>query len=212
MPWLTGDLTVETGSKMLATFIALFGALCAIPALSRFVRVKRAVYALSRTTLDTRGLPTNLLPRTGLNASLLNSLEDPYFNTVLVYGVRGSGKTTAIQRAPNKRLGVTEWTMAAEDGPSATAELKENWRALFVRWSKPEDRAFDKKVCSSVAANNPLVVVVSVEASASPSALKSLLHFCKTMSYNTQLVSSIPCWVPERTSAATKQSDKQTRI
>jgi hypothetical protein len=185
VPWLIQTLNIETGSKMLVTFIAIFGALWAtFPVVSRFVRVKRAVYVLSRATLCT-GLPTqHLLPRPGLLNSLKNALDDPNFNSVLVYGVRGSGKTTAINKALDKRLAVVAWTMAAEEGTAATAELKENWRSLFSPWSRPEDRAFDEDVCRRIVANcdNPLVVVILVETSTSPSALKSLLHFCKTMS------------------------------
>jgi Cdc6-like AAA superfamily ATPase len=114
VPWLIKTLNVETGSKMLVTFIAIFGALWAtFPAVSRFVRVKRAVYVLSRETLCS-GLPAHLLPRPGLLNSLKSALEDPNLNTVLVYGVRGSGKTTAMNKALEKRLAVVAWTMAAE--------------------------------------------------------------------------------------------------
>jgi hypothetical protein len=52
-PWLTGILTAETGLKMLAMLVALCGTMyTAIPALLRYLRIKRAAYALAKTTID----------------------------------------------------------------------------------------------------------------------------------------------------------------
>lgn len=49
-----------------------------------------------------------LLPRKDLNDYIVRALEDPEFNAVLVYGVRGSGKTTGIVKALTGRRGVVE--------------------------------------------------------------------------------------------------------
>eukprot|EP00529_Nitzschia_sp_RCC80_P020404 CAMPEP_0113448790 /NCGR_PEP_ID=MMETSP0014_2-20120614/4951_1 /TAXON_ID=2857 /ORGANISM="Nitzschia sp." /LENGTH=396 /DNA_ID=CAMNT_0000340019 /DNA_START=55 /DNA_END=1245 /DNA_ORIENTATION=+ /assembly_acc=CAM_ASM_000159 len=216
MPWLTENPNVETGLRMLMTFIAIVGALWAVfPTVSYFVRVKRAAYVLSRVTLKyTRALPKHLLPRPTVMSSLLNALDDPDFNTVLVYGKRGSGKTTAIEKALGKRLGVLQWTLAADDGPTATAELKDKWSEVFRPWIKPEDREFDMNVCSAIATNckKTLVVIISVESSAKPSALKIVLHFCKTMSYNTQLVRFIVDISSSRVAVALQTDLKKLRI
>jgi hypothetical protein len=87
VPWLITALNVETGSRMLVTFMAVFGALwVTFPTVSRFARVKLAVYVMSRTTVSTAELlPTHLLPRPSLINSLNNALDDPKFNTVFVY-------------------------------------------------------------------------------------------------------------------------------
>jgi hypothetical protein len=222
MPWLMGDLTAETGLKMLATLVALFGALYAVlyavsPALSRYFRVKHAVYVLSTTSVDITKLIHRpyLLPRKPLNDSLLRSLEDPEFNTVLVYGVRGSGKTTAVVKALSAKRGVIEWSMSATDYDSATAEMRQNWDDLFSRWRKSEDRDFDKIVCRAFAAKNegiPLVVVVSVEAASNPYALESLLRFCKTKSYDYHLVRFIVDVSSSRTALALKTDTSKLRL
>ena len=69
---------------------------------------------------------------------------------------------------------------------SATAEMKEYWKELF----DPLDRTYAEDVCLRILHKygRPLIVVVSVEAQAKPTALRSLLHFCKAMSYNTKYV------------------------
>lgn len=218
MTWLTTTLNVETVSKIMVTLIAIVGALWAmVPSVSLFLRVRLAAYILSSAKLQyTRGLPAHLLPRTTLMNALQKALDDTDFNTVLVYGIRGSGKTTAIEKRLSKRAGVLQWTLSATDGPAATTELKDKWTEVFLPWTKPGDRNFDMRVCQTIKHisknNNTLAIIVSVESSAKPSALKAVLHFCKTMSYNTQLVRFIVDISSSRVAVALQTDLKKLRI
>jgi hypothetical protein len=171
----------------------LVAAISTLPSF-RFVRVKRASYVLSRAKVkNTRVVPEYLLARLALTASLNNALENSEYDTVLVYGKRGSGKTTAIEQTLGTRFGVLQWVLAADEGAAATIELHEKWTGMFDSWKKSSDRDFELDVCASIlnglgGLGKALIVIVSVESSAKPTALKNVLHFCKTMSYNTMLV------------------------
>lgn len=157
---------------MVVGFSALFPA--------RFLRVKWAAFVLSRTKIKhTREAPDYLVARPALITSLHNALENSEYNTVLVYGQRGSGKTTAIEQTLRTRLGVLQWTLATDDGTAATTELYERWKRMFDPWTKPSDRDFELDACSSAlkSQGKALVVVISVESSAKPAALKMYFIF-----------------------------------
>lgn len=188
VPWLISEISVDTVTRMEVGLISVAGFLWALRS-TRFFRVRLAAAELSQAKLE-RIFPEYLLPRDGLMQELRTALELKNFYTVLVYGERGAGKTTAIQNALSQRRGVALWNLRAEEGQAATAELIESWKLMFSSWEKPDDRSFDKLVCKRILKKqgNELIVVVSVQSSAQPSALKSVLYFCKTMSYDTKLV------------------------
>jgi hypothetical protein len=80
---------------------------------------------------------------------------------VLVYGVRGSGKTTAVVKAfLSGRRGVVEWIMSAADYGSATDEMHKNWNELFSLWKNPEDRNFEDRDFDKIVCRASLVLVV----------------------------------------------------
>jgi hypothetical protein len=70
-------------------------------------------------------------------------LENSEYDTVLVYGKRGSGKTTAIEQTLGTRFGVLQWVLAADEGAAATIELHEKWTGMFDSWKKSSDRDFE---------------------------------------------------------------------
>mmetsp|Transcript_12808 Transcript_12808/g.31092 ORF Transcript_12808/g.31092 Transcript_12808/m.31092 type:complete len:399 (-) Transcript_12808:179-1375(-) len=190
LPWLAREITVETTIRLLVAVVSLVGAFFAVFSL-RFVRLQRAAYVLSRAKVKlTRGAPDYLLARPTVTAALQKTLENRHYNTILVYGQRGSGKTTAIEQTLSTRSGVLQWTLSADEGAAATKELDERWKEIFHPWIKPFDRDFELDVCASIlkSRGKALIIVLSVESSAKPAALKNVLHYCKTMSYNTHLV------------------------
>ena len=195
MSWLAKTINVESVSRILATLIVIIGTVYAMfPKVSYYLRVRQAAKVLSRAPLKfTRKLPDFVLPRQDVMSSLHGGLNDPDFNTVLVYGERGSGKTTAIEWNLRKRLGVFQWTVLATEGPAATVELEDKWIRIFRQWMKPEDSDFELDVCSYIvdSRENPLVVVISIDSDADPSVLRSVLHFGKKYAYNTQRVRMI---------------------
>jgi len=193
-PWLAKDVTLESILRLLVAAASLGGTLVAaffvVPSL-RFVRVKTAAYVLSRAQVKySRVVPDNLLAREALTESLLIALKNPDYKTVLVYGQRGAGKTTAIEQTLRTRSGVVQWSWESDEGPATTKELQEKWKSTFSPWMKPLDRNFDLDVCASILKilGKALVIVISLESATEPAALKHVLHFCKMMSYNTQLV------------------------
>jgi hypothetical protein len=194
LPWLAKEITVETVARLLVALVTLVAAISTLLSPARFVRVKWASYVLSRAKVKhTRVVPKYLLARPALTASLNNALENSEYKTVLVYGQRGSGKTTAIEQTLGTHFGVFQWFLAADEGAAATIELHEKWKGMFDSWKKSSDRDFELDVCASIlnglcGLGKALIVIVSVESSAKPTALKNVLHFCKTMSYNTMLV------------------------
>ena len=212
LPWLAKDLNLESMVRVLVALVSLVAALSVLFSLP-FLRVKRASYVLSRVKVKhTRQTPDYLLARPEVIASLQKALEHYDYKTVLVYGQRGSGKTTAIEQTLGSHLGVVQWTLAADEGPAATKELHERWTRLFDPWKKQYDQDFELDVCASIlnSRGKSLVIVISVESSAKPAALKNVLHFCKTMSYNTQLVRFV---VDISSSRAALQTDlKKLRI
>jgi hypothetical protein len=151
----------------------------------RFFRVRLDAFRFARLILRAH-LPKNLIQRQGLFEEFRDALQDPDFDTVMLYGTRGARKTTAIETVLQKQQGVLAWSLTANTYESATVEMKELWKELFV----PLDRTYAEDVCLQILHNygRPLIIVVSVEAQAKPTALRSLLHFCKSMSYNTKYV------------------------
>ena len=210
-PLLTDTLTV---SQLLMALISLATAGWALFS-ARFVRVKVAAHVMSKMKAKhTRHVPEYLLPRPAIRASLLAALDDVDFNTVLVYGQRGSGKTTIIEHALEQRLGVVYWTLAASDYAQTTSELQEKWTIMFDPWRRLTDREFEFDVCAAIIAKKgrALVVAVSVESDADPSVLRSVLHFCKTMSYNTQRVRFVVDNSSSRVAVALRTDLKKLRI
>mmetsp|Transcript_2188 Transcript_2188/g.5028 ORF Transcript_2188/g.5028 Transcript_2188/m.5028 type:complete len:378 (-) Transcript_2188:172-1305(-) len=185
MSWLTDSPDFEAVSRMVLTLLTLAVTWWSLPLAKRFYRVRFDAYRFSRLQLRTH-LPQNLLHRRGVFDSFKAALEDPDFNTVMLYGTRGAGKTTAIESVLQKQKGVVAWNLTANTYESATAEMKQYWKELF----DPLDRTYAEDVCLRILHKygRPLIVVVSVEAQAKPTALRSLLHFCKSMSYNTKYV------------------------
>lgn len=185
MNWLTDSSDFKTVSKIMLTLLTLILTWWSLPLVKIFFCVRYDAFRFSRLTLRTH-LPKNLLQRHGVFAALKAALQDPDFNTVILYGTRGAGKTTAIESVLQKQKGVVAWSLTANTYESATAEMKEYWKELFV----PLDRTYAEDVCLRILHKygRPLIIVVSVEAQAKPTALRSLLHFCKSMSYNTKYV------------------------
>ena len=183
--WLTDSPDFETVSRMVLTLLTLAVSWWSLPLVKRFYRVRFDAYRFLRLQLRTH-LPRNLLHRRGVFESFEAALEDPDFNTVMLYGTRGAGKTTAIESVLQKQKGVVMWSLTANTYESATAKMKEYWKELF----DPLDRTYAEDVCLRILHKygRLLIVVVSVEAQAKPTALRSLLHFCKAMSYNTKYV------------------------
>lgn len=193
--WLAKTINVESVSRILATLFVIVGTVYTVfPKVSYFLRVRQAAKVLSSSPLKfTLKIPDFVLPRQDVMNSLNAGLNNLYFNTVLVYGERGSGKTTAIEWYLRKRLGVIQWTVLATEGPAATLELEDKWIRTFRQWMNPTDSDFELDVCSYItdSRKNPLVVVLSIDSDADPSVLRSVLHFCKKYSYNTQRVRMI---------------------
>ena len=184
---VAATINVESVLKMLVALIAVLGSTVAIPWAMTSFRVRRAAYTLSRAKyVDNKPLPDYMLPRTDVMNSLSAALLSTTLNTVLVYGVRGSGKTTAIAKYMKARLGVRAWSLSSTKGDAAIIELNEKWAAMFRPWQKLEDMDFGHQVCKHIiASKRSLVLVISVEAEAEPGVLRNALQFCKMKSYNT---------------------------
>ena len=58
------------------------------------------------TRCSNEKLPDYMLPRQDVMTRLSGALRRSMFETVLVYGARGSGKTTAFTQCMHKRVGV----------------------------------------------------------------------------------------------------------
>mmetsp|Transcript_44801 Transcript_44801/g.108703 ORF Transcript_44801/g.108703 Transcript_44801/m.108703 type:complete len:419 (+) Transcript_44801:641-1897(+) len=160
-----------------------------LPFVKRFCRVRLDAFRFSRCTLmmlrPRRYLPKNLVQRACVFESLKAALKGhDFFTTVILYGPRGAGKKRrTIKSVLQNRKGVVVWwKLTANTYRSATAQLEKFWEELFV----PMDRTYSEDACRRVLHKygRPLVIVVSVEAHAEPTALTSLLYWCKVMSYN----------------------------
>ena len=105
MSWLTDSPDFETVSRIVLTLLTLAVTWWSLPLVKRFYRVRFDAYRFSRLRLRTH-LPQNLLHRHGVFESFGAALEDTDFNTVMLYGTRGAGKTTAIESVLQKQKGV----------------------------------------------------------------------------------------------------------
>ena len=113
--WLTDSPDFETVSRMVLTLLTLAVSWWSLPLVKRFYRVRFDAYRFLRLQLRTH-LPRNLLHRRGVFESFEAALEDPDFNTVMLYGTRGAGKTTAIESVLQKQKGVVMWSLTANTG------------------------------------------------------------------------------------------------
>jgi hypothetical protein len=69
-----------------------------------------------------------------MKAFLKHLINDVDFETVLVYGVHGTGKTAAIKTALDNRLRFVMWTLRSRAGEAAILELAANWKVVFYPW------------------------------------------------------------------------------
>lgn len=214
--WVATTISVESLSKIVATLIVIAGALTALfPQVSFYYRVWKAARVLSKSQLEfTREPPAYVLPRQDVLDSLQGALNDSEYNTALVYGERGSGKTTAIEWNLRNRLGIVQWTLLSTTGPDITLELEGKWTREFSKWAKPEDRKFELTVCNFIKKyyKNPLVVIITIDADAGPTVLRSVVHFCKKYGYQTSRVRMIVDISSSRIAAAMNTSLTKLRL
>lgn len=216
--WLTETVNVETVLKMMVAVISIltsmFVASWTVTSCSTTLRVWRAAYTLSREKyVSNNKLPDYMLPRKDVMTSLSEALSRSSLDTVLVYGARGSGKTTAITQCLRERVGVKAWSLTATKGDAAIAELHEEWRAMFRPWQRPEDINFEHQVCKSIIkSERSLVLIISVEADAEPAVLRNVLHFCKIKSYNTGNLRIVVDISSSRTAVALQTNLRDLRV
>lgn len=154
----------------------------------RFYRVWAASRDLSSNKLKLK-LKGYQLQRDNFVQSLTQALKFDEFTTLLVYGQRGIGKSTAIYQALRGRAGVWQWTVSKED-ESAFVKLESSLDEMFAPWkrdNRPEQFKIDV-LSSIVEKRGPIIIVVSLDASTTADHVLNILRFCKQWGEDKKLI------------------------
>ena len=179
---------------LLFCFFAFVLVFCGImDSTTQIIRVRKAAIALSSAPLNCNcNLANFVVPRKDIMDALDAAFDCFIRDTVLVYGERGSGKTTAIEwYLRNRFSGVVQLRVGSKEGPSINEELEEKWTKLFGPWIfRPwvfpwNSKSFWEEVLKYIeeSGRNPLVVILSMEADPGPQVMESVICFRRSLTF-----------------------------
>ena len=119
--------------------------------------------------------------RPHIESAFVAALQSENSETVLIYGPRGSGKTSFIRSALRDRQAVLAIDVTKKNADEAADQLREKL-SESVPLAKNQSDLFILKVFSLCRATP--VVVVSMEEECTGEALRAVLAVCKSISYN----------------------------
>ena len=152
----------------------------------RWILVRCAAVKLYCKSVEFRISDGEFVERPDLDREFTHALQAIESKTVLVYGIRGNGKTSLIFHALRKKRGVISVDLKKNGHDDVQTEIVEQVASaigfpfgLFL--FKP-----DENFLADVFAACPVrpIVVMSMEAMASGAALHGVLVLCKSLSYN----------------------------
>jgi hypothetical protein len=108
------------------------------------------------------------------------------YRTVLVYGQRGSGKTTFIYSALSGRRGFVSIKIDRKTGDDASKQLIDELSKSLHFFGTEQDSNFVRDVFAACPV--PTTVLVSIEAKCNGEVLESVLIMCKILSYERALL------------------------
>lgn len=166
---------IFSGMLTLAVTVLVFG--------RRWILVRLAALRLASKRL--KGVTVRdgeYVKRPEKEKEVLVALKSPNYETVLVYGSRGSGKTSLIGHTLKGRKGVFEIKISEKStGSDASVEIIELLSKEIDILQKHQDRGFVQDVFA--ASWVPPIVVVSLEPRCNGEVLESVLTMCKIVSY-----------------------------
>jgi hypothetical protein len=167
-----------TWLKLVTTAVVLGGAAFAF----NLVPVRFAAWYLFFLKIEELDIVDgDFLERPYISREFTEALESPYFETVLLYGQRGNGKTTFLQSALKGRRGVLSIAITKRTGPEASTELIEQMSKKVHMFGLVQDVHFMDSVFAACPV--PPVVVVSVDSKCKGEVLEDLLITCKQLGY-----------------------------
>jgi hypothetical protein len=151
----------------------------------RFIMVRLAVCRLWMQRLPKVEIADgDYLEREALTGVFKAALRSARHETLMVYGPRGSGKTSFIRSFLGNRRGVISIQISKKSGDEASSELIEAVSTNMDLFGSPQNRRFVEDVFSSCMVSLSPVVVVSVEEKASGEVLEAVLIMCKILAYD----------------------------
>jgi energy-coupling factor transporter ATP-binding protein EcfA2 len=120
--------------------------------------------------------------RPAVEALFTAALKSEDHETVLLYGQRGSGKTSFIRSALNGRRGVISIRISKKTNDEVTKEFIEEVSNKVDFFGSAQNRTFVEDVFSACPVRP--VVVVSLEAKTTGEVLEAVLIMCKILSYD----------------------------
>ena len=164
--------------KLLTAVVALVATFA-----HRWIAVRAAAYRLSfKRIAKAIVLDGPFVRRPSLEGELSAALKNEDSPTVLVYGPRGSGKTSFIHFALDGRAGVLAIDIYKKTHDEAQDELISNVSKEVDMFSREQDQYFLRDVFAACPV--PPVVVVTLEAKCKGEVLEGVLVMCKSLSYN----------------------------
>jgi hypothetical protein len=154
-----------------AAIVATFGAVHAAAWYLPFKRISRLVVTDGK-----------FVKRPTIEEAFYAALNSARFETVLVYGQRGSGKTSFIRSALQGRRGVISISIDKNTADEASKQMTEKLSRAVDFFGNEQSSEFVEAVFKACPIRP--VVVVTVEAKCNGEVLEAVLIQCKLCSYN----------------------------
>lgn len=178
--WITEVIAVSL--MAVATMIAGLFSICFIAQVPGWLTVRAAAWRLSRQRISLGPVPDDgaNVNRPDLEAELNDVLNSDYYRMVLVFGPKGSGKSSLIRSVLRDRRGVLHIHISQNTNHDARDELFEKVSSQ-VHVFGSRDRCFVENVFQSCPGRP--IVLISVEADCNGDDLRAVLRMGKTLGY-----------------------------
>ena len=176
------QFTYCTTVRFFSTLLAVVASLYALTYF-RPVAILISVWMLRMQKMEEPGIVGERLRRRNIEDTLLMALDDSMFSTVLVYGPRGSGKTTSIKLALRNMWSVVNISITTNDPEKAPEEFRTSLAEAIH--SSFNGKYFFKSVFGRMK-RDPPVIVVKMDSKSSGKVLTAVLLECKEYSYEQQ--------------------------
>ena len=164
-------------------WVKLFAALLVIvTTLHRWIAVHTASWCLSLKRIEEVVIDDGeFVKRPTLQGILSTALRETGSKTVLLYGQRGSGKTSFIRYALKGRRGVLSIQITKKTHDEASKELIEKMSSQVHLLGTQQDLVFMEDVFA--ACRVPPIIVITMDARCKGEVLEAVLILCKSLSY-----------------------------
>lgn len=164
-------------SSTLALALLLFG--------RRWILIHLAAFRLALKRMDEVDVRDGkFVTRSHKQEELLTALKSENYETVFVYGPRGSGKSCLIQHALKGRRGVLEIKISEKTHEDASIELIQKLSTQVDCFGREQNQLFVEDVFA--ACRVPPIVVVALEHRCNGEVLEAVLIMCKILSYESR--------------------------